>query len=358
MTQQEQAEAKLRRVHDFKVMGGRFAIVCVIALIAVAMASHTIIAAGLAYTIFLASILGGGFFGFIFSVPHSNKLTKIVEPDDPRAALNARSNEPVLVQSQPLLRSNSSLETISEWLTKMLVGIGLSQVNSIFSGLQAFGEFLKPLDAMKLSGAGTAAGNLQYAGPAVLVAGLCLGFLSAYLYIRLRITYLFVDAEKELKSSAENAPLSAKQSQDLTSIVKTSSLKESVSRNAMESANTASVRDALAVMTQLLYDVKDHGYKQVIEMGEKLVSTPAVSVARFWFLMAAAQGQRYAVEKKNGAAVEILGAIRSEVLYAIDKTLALNPKYKRMLLNMLDETNLDNDLKSFANDPEFITRLR
>ena len=306
--------------------------------------------------VLIAAGLAGGLVGFIFSVPYVNIQTRVVEPENvPAAAGDAP--RPVLEQLQPLLKSNSNLEKISEWLTTMLVGVGLSQINSVFQGLKEFGDFLAPMDVVKVAGVDVIVGYMRYAGPALLVAGLTLGFLSVYLYTRLRISYLFDDVEREFGArAAVDAKLTAAESKALTSIAADSeTVKESAGMKVMASASQASVRDALSVMTQLLYDVQNKGFQKAIEMGNALISTPAVSVARFWFLMAAAHGQQY-TDQKATASRDQLRAIRAE-LYAIDKALELDPRYKRSLRNMLDSGNTDNDLKSFAEDDDFLSRL-
>lgn len=202
-------------------------------------------------------------------------------------------------------------------------------------------------------------GRMRYLGPPILVAGVTLGFLGVYLYTRLRISYLFHHVERELEGvPAVNAKLTVADSRKLTSIVETSNIKDTASIKVMASANRASVRDALSAMTQLLYDVKNDGFLKAIKMGNELLSTPAVSVARFWFLMAAASGQHYTDKLKKGALPEVLQPIREDVLYYIDKTLDLDKSYSRTFLKMLDKNSYDNDLKSFADDEEVLRRLR
>jgi hypothetical protein len=358
-------EFEFRRIGDFNTMARIFLALCLAAVVAVPTASYSndlevwINAAGLGYAVFLAAGLSGGLLGFIFSVPYVNKVTTFVEPESPKDASDTQIPKPVLVQRQPLLRSNSNLEKISEWLTTMLVGVGLSQLNSVFIGLQKFGEFLAPLDIVKSGEGEMIVGNLEYVGPPILVAGLAMGFLSVYLYTRLRISYLFLHVEQEFNADAEeDAPLSVQESKAVTTIFEKSSLKENPSVKAMTSVGSTSVRDALAVMTQFLYDVKGSGYRQAIEIGEELQATPAASVARYWFLMAAAHGQEYAEAKSSGAPEEVLRVIKAKVLNAIDTTLALDPRYKRTFNNMLDRNNVDNDLKSFADQEDVVSRLR
>lgn len=365
MTSSQKSDDTSRSADDFATMAKIFMVLCIVIAVAIPIASFSsygaswINAIGLTFTVFVAAALSGGLIGFIFSVPYVNKITKVVEPDSTMPTADGTTAAAVLEQRQPLLRSNSNLEKISEWLTTMLVGVGLSQINYIFEGLKKFGEFFAPMDTIKIDGVDVVVAHMKYAGPTVLVAGLTIGFLGVYLYTRLRISYLFHHVERELNSdNAANATLTVEESKALTSIAEKSALKESPGLKVMASTNRTSVRDALSVMTQLLYDVKGKGFLQAIEMGNELISTPAVSVPRFWFLMAAAHGQNFTHQKATGASDDVLKKIREDVLYSIDKTLELNPKYKPNFLNMLNKNNVDNDLKSFAGDADFNARLR
>jgi hypothetical protein len=60
---------------------------------------------------------------------------------------------PSSVQSA-LYRPNTNLEQISDWLTKILVGVGLTQLAQVRSGAAVLSEALKPV-----------LGNTQASGP-------------------------------------------------------------------------------------------------------------------------------------------------------------------------------------------------
>ena len=257
-----------------------------------------------------------------------------------------------------MLRSNSNLEKISEWLTTMLVGVGLSQINNIFQGLKKFGALLAPSDTIQVGDVATQVGRLQYIGPCVLMAGMALGFLSVYVYTRLRISYLFYNVEKELVGdSAADAKLSSSEAGKIRSIAASSGLEASPSYKVMKAAGFPSVREALSMMTELLYEVESKGYLDAIRIGNELYETPAITTARFWFLMTAAYGQKYKAEKANSETDSVLSKTRESVLYSIDKTLSLDKGYKRVMYDMLDENKKDNDLSAFAQDEDVLARL-
>jgi hypothetical protein len=68
-------------------------------------------------TVTAAAMLAGGVIGFIFGVPR---------------VLAADNTTPS--RTRPTIVGNTNLEQISDWLTKILVGVGLTQFNSIASG--------------------------------------------------------------------------------------------------------------------------------------------------------------------------------------------------------------------------------
>jgi hypothetical protein len=57
-----------------------------------------------------ASLITGGFFGFLFGIPRS-----------------------LSTPGPSFVQPNTNLEQISDWLTKILVGVGLTQIGTIFS---------------------------------------------------------------------------------------------------------------------------------------------------------------------------------------------------------------------------------
>lgn len=144
---------EFRRSADFVAMARVFIGICGAIAIAIPIASYSTSCAiwasaiGLSMAILVASGLTGGLIGFIFSVPYVNKVTRVVHSDAAPAAVDGQPKD-VVEQREPLLKSNSNLEKISEWLTTMLVGVGLSQINYVFQGLSEFGRFLAPMDVI------------------------------------------------------------------------------------------------------------------------------------------------------------------------------------------------------------------
>ena len=113
-----------------------------------------------------ASALVGGTLGFLFGIPRT--LQQEGNFGDARPAEFERRTD---------YRANTNLEQISDWLTKILVGVGLTQIGEIKAGLGT-------LSAFAAQGLGAQPHNQIFA--LVLICYSCiLGFLFGYLWTRL-----------------------------------------------------------------------------------------------------------------------------------------------------------------------------
>jgi len=127
----------------------------------------------------LASLLAGGLIGFIFAIPK------------PVAAAISGATQ----TGQPRLISNDNLVEVSDWLTKILVGLGLVQFGRAVDG----GSVL--VDS--ISGAlGNAAGADVFAGCVLAVYAL-IGFLSVYILTRIYVGPLFARSDEAMRIKAE-----------------------------------------------------------------------------------------------------------------------------------------------------------
>jgi hypothetical protein len=139
----------------------------VLALVVYATALHSWSVFGYGTAVAGAGIITGGLVGFIFGVPRS-----------------ASGNQPG--GSVERYQDNSNLEQISDWLTKILVGVGLVQLGRAPNGLSHLASAMKPGFGGNPSSAGFGlAFVIFYAGT---------GFLYLYLWTRtgflLQLRYL------------------------------------------------------------------------------------------------------------------------------------------------------------------------
>jgi len=117
-----------------------------------AFASALLIAAG--------AFLVGGLFGFLFGIPKSLATDSATNPAQARA-----------------FKPNTNLEEISDWLTKIIVGLTLVQFGQLIDQLQQFADFLAPSLGGEESSSAFAI--------AILVLFSISGFMTLYVAIRL-----------------------------------------------------------------------------------------------------------------------------------------------------------------------------
>jgi hypothetical protein len=84
---------------------------------------------------------------------------------------------------------NSNLEQVSDWLTKILIGVGLVELNSLVRSVGRFAETLEPA----LGGDQVA----QVFAMGLVVAFFVSGFLAGYLFTRLRLQSALVRADAD-----------------------------------------------------------------------------------------------------------------------------------------------------------------
>jgi hypothetical protein len=128
-----------------------------------AAASTGILAAG-------AAFLAGGLIGFVFGIPRT------LQGETPATALTASQTDTVqqATVSKVTYGANTNLEQISDWLTKILLGAGLTQLAKIPTGV----EILATRLAFDVGGSRALAAGL-------LLYFLFCGFFVAYLGTRL-----------------------------------------------------------------------------------------------------------------------------------------------------------------------------
>lgn len=117
-----------------------------------------------------ASLMVGGGLGFLFGIPRTLQ-SDIVD--------NNR---------ETTYRANTNLEQISDWLTKILVGVGLTQLSSLPDGLSRLTAFIA-------QGMDDQTAHQPFALGILLYFGAC-GFLYGYLWTRLYLAGAMRDAEE------------------------------------------------------------------------------------------------------------------------------------------------------------------
>ncbi|MFE9427842.1 hypothetical protein ACFYNO_33340 [Kitasatospora sp. NPDC006697] len=153
-------------------------------------APHPVSALGAGVMISCATTVVGALLGFLFGIPHVLSTN------------NAAGGPP----APGTYTANTNLEQVSDWLTKLLLGVGLTQLGSIWRGARELGRALSP-----------ALGGQADATPfavAMVLYFLVLGFLGGWLVTRLMLAgaltradgaalKLFTSAQEQLREGNE-----------------------------------------------------------------------------------------------------------------------------------------------------------
>jgi hypothetical protein len=143
-----------------------------------------------------ASLFAGGFLGFLFGIPRalqgrgattSTPQTPGAEPTTSGDVSPAAMGGTVGTGKDSGYLANTNLEEISDWLTKILVGVGLTQVTKLPGAVRSYAAFVA-------SGLGDFAGS-EVLAVAELVFYLIVGFLILYLWTRLHLAGAFREAD-------------------------------------------------------------------------------------------------------------------------------------------------------------------
>jgi hypothetical protein len=132
----------------------------------------------------------GALLGFLFGIPRSVAATAAASSvavsgsDDKVAAATETDGSGTGVAAAQHFTTNTNLEQISDWLTKILVGVGLVQIHQVSGAVEDLSRGLAP-------GLGPQGSSVAVA---LLVAFSVVGFISGYLYTRLRLQRDFENA--------------------------------------------------------------------------------------------------------------------------------------------------------------------
>jgi hypothetical protein len=186
-------------------------------------------------TVGAAALFIGGLLGFLFGIPRTLQRTSS-SPLNPTTDVNAL-NSSANASNGTEFQANTNLEQISDWLTKILVGVGLTQVVAILAKLQS----------LSLTVSRALGGDNNSFAMALILFFLVVGFLFAYLWTRLYLPGAFRRADREeldsLKAGVEEVNLKLKDAQaNALGIGKGDS--EQVKKTLLEGANGIEPNDS------------------------------------------------------------------------------------------------------------------
>ncbi len=139
-------------------------------------------------SVLLASTLIGGVAGFIFAIPRLLTRDNVGSNGIQSTGEENASSERRRTAGRPLA-GNSNLEEVSDWLTKILVGLGLVNARPASKLVGDLATYISTSGLGGATGSGVIAVSLG-------LTGLLWGFLFFYIQTRTRITLLLFAAEE------------------------------------------------------------------------------------------------------------------------------------------------------------------
>ncbi len=259
--------------------------------------------ATLASATFLAgsALTVGALTGFVFGIP--------------RAVQETTGSPGASGGLVPEYRTNTNLEQISDWLTKIVVGLGLTHLTELPKRL----EWLAEYNAEAFPGPPVPASIVATA--MVYFAGV--GFLASYLWTRLLLTGAFSKADRAARESPEFLE---------------------------------------GLVEALLYQPAPSGFNRAIATGESYLKAFGEGNWRVWRSLACAYAQQYGYLEATGSGDEsTLASAREKALNAVKIVIRLNRDECRGLRRLWDPmvaTEGENDLTVFSDDPGFAEEFR
>lgn len=137
----------------------------------------------LAWLIYSASLTTGAFLGFLFGLPRA-RLAEEATAGSQLAETQAGKAAPLTTR----FLTNSNLIKVSDWLTTIIIGLGLVNLSQLPGAVGLVANSLAaPLGNNASSGT---------AGAALLISSLFAGFGAGYLWTTIRVKELFEEAER------------------------------------------------------------------------------------------------------------------------------------------------------------------
>jgi len=250
-----------------------------------------------------ASLATGILIGFLFGIPRT--LQREAQKVD-----TTTGSQPGTADAYGV---NTNLEQISDWLTKIIVGVGLVQLTVIPGKLRGLADYL------------ATAFGAQTVPSAMVITIICyfgiFGFLLGYLWTRLYLMGEFSRVERIARDKPEFYE---------------------------------------GLIHAYLYQPMPAGFESTIKQGEEYYRRFGDNW-RVWLYLACAYAQQYSYRSRDPQPNEDENKeARRNSLNAVDRVLQLNPDAKPVLRGLWDpdETNpLENDLQVFWEDADFKSRL-
>jgi hypothetical protein len=293
----------------------------------------------------LAFAAVGGLVGFLFGIPRpENQPT---QHQSKNGAANDASQTPPKQEQQD---SKTNLEQVSDWLTKVILGAGLTQLNKVPGSLDRMSIYFK-----------SDLGGSTFLPMVIVIHFLVYGFFAGYL-----ITQLFLQrALRDAVPDVEAVLAAAGTLERVKKFSAATATLEAALTTLRPDTPKSTKRDLFERLTyNALYEDEPEGFQKAIQYADQYIhEEPDYPSARIWVNLAAAIGQKYKWDSTHDAPKQALDETRKRALEAARNATAIEPRMKtllRMLWNPNDPTKIqseEDDLEVFFNDPDFKSLL-
>jgi hypothetical protein len=136
-----------------------------------------------AFLLFVAAAAVGAALGFLFGLPRARLTDQLTTPDSAHHESRTPSSHYL---------ANSNLIKVSDWLTTIVIGLGLVNLGSAVPALRTLATALQaPLGGAPYAGA---------IGISTLIGGCIAGFVLVYVYTSIRVRQLLEDSDRQTEA--------------------------------------------------------------------------------------------------------------------------------------------------------------
>ena len=202
----------------------------------------------------LACVASGGITGFLFGVPRVIPYESEVQ--------QGTANNSVINQNNTRLSVNTNIEQISDWLTKIIVGLSLVHLGEISAYLDNSASTLAK--ALGSYGEGPHAFSL-----ALIVYFSIVGFISGYLLTRLYISRLIITADNQVAIGYDKGVISYSSVQlpnELRNVVSETELKNILAESPIGPTSNRQPDEKVTVTSRKLSDIKEEQLKDPVSL--------------------------------------------------------------------------------------------
>jgi hypothetical protein len=260
----------------------------------------------------LASAIAGGFFGFLFGMPRG--FSRAAKSDE--ASENSNNDDSSQTSDD---WANNNLIEVSDWITKIVIGLTLVNLNELRTMLGSWGYSIG-----RATGLPPTSG--QVIGVTLLLSGFCYGFVGIYILTRTRLSALLARNYLKINSSLQQEMSTFQKSQ--------AQVQANLHTKLLDLSNPSSATPVI----RALYTPKPQSFREAIRQGEDLLNhVQGEEAALINGYLACAYGQKYGYEQERGADPATLTQLADKAYEAAKRMVEVNPTRKAWLRARFDK---------------------